>query len=47
MTGHEYFNVNIACLEAIDIDELMAAPMNFHDGLHDKWGDRPQEARHL
>lgn len=47
MSGHEYLNVNIACLEAVDVDELMAAPITFYDGLHDKWGERPQEVRHL
>jgi hypothetical protein len=25
----------------------MAAPITFYDGLHDKWGERPQEVRHL
>lgn len=47
MSGHEYYNVNIACLAGVDIDELIAAPITFYDGLHDNWGSRPEEVRHL
>jgi len=47
MTGSRYFNVNIACLDGVDIDELMAAPVTYYDGLNDDWGSTPAEVRHL
>ena len=47
MTGHAYYNVSIACLDGVDIDELMAAPMRYYDGLHDKWDGMPPEVRQL
>ncbi len=47
MTGHRYFNINIACLDGVDIDELMAAPVTFRDGRNDDWGAPPAEVRHL
>ncbi len=47
MSGSVYYNVNIACLEGVDIDELMAAPVSYYDGLNDNWGEAPAETRHL
>ena len=47
MTGGVYYNVNIACLDGVDIDELMAAPVSYYDGLHNNWGEAPAETRHL
>ncbi|MDI7861378.1 GFA family protein [Rhizobiaceae bacterium n13] len=47
MTGGPYLNINVACLDNLDIDELMAAPVTCYDGLHDDWGARPSEVRHL
>jgi hypothetical protein len=47
MTGGVYYNVNVACLDGVDIDELMAAPLTYYDGLHDNWGEAPDETRHL
>ena len=47
MTGHRYFNINVACLDGVDIDELMAAPVTYHDGRNDNWGARPSDVRHL
>jgi hypothetical protein len=42
-----YYNVNIACLEGVDVNELMAAPISYPDGLHDRWEAIPAEIRHL
>ncbi|MDR6294375.1 hypothetical protein E9232_006929 [Inquilinus ginsengisoli] len=47
MTGSRYYNVNVACLDDVDIDELMAAPVTYYDGLNDAWGSTPAEVRHL
>jgi hypothetical protein len=47
MTGSRYFNVNVACLDGVDLDELMAAPVTYYDGLNDAWGSTPAEVRHL
>ena len=46
-TGRRYYNVNLACLEGIDIDELMAAPVTHEDGRNDRWEATPAETRHL
>jgi hypothetical protein len=47
MTGAVYLNINVACLDGLDIDELAAAPVSYHDGRNDDWGTRPAEVRHL
>jgi hypothetical protein len=47
MTGQTYFNVSIACLDGVDVDELMAALVRYYNGLHDKWDQMPPEVRHL
>jgi hypothetical protein len=47
LTGQPYYNINVACLDGVDIDELMAAPVTYFDGLHDKWSETPAETRHL
>jgi hypothetical protein len=46
-TGPKYYNVNLACLEGVDIDELIAAPITYVDQLNDRWRERPAEVRHL
>lgn len=47
MSGQTYYNINLACLDGVDIDELMAAPVSYYDGLNDNWGERPPEVRRL
>jgi len=47
MTGGKYFNIDVACLDGVDIDELTAAPVTYLDGRNDNWGSRPAEVRHL
>ena len=47
MSGEKYFNINVACLDGLDIDELMAAPVSYYDGRNNNWGSRPSEVRHL
>jgi len=47
MTGGKYFNINVACLDGLDIDELMAATVTYFDGRNNDWRSRPSEVRHL
>ena len=47
MSGTKYYNINVMCLDGINIDELMAGPVTYYDGLNDNWGERPAETRHL
>ena len=47
MSGSKYYNLNVACLDGVDIDELMSAPVTFYDGLNNNWGESPAETRHL
>lgn len=41
------YGVNVMCLEGLDVDELMRAPITIVDGRHDRWSERPTETRHL
>jgi hypothetical protein len=43
----KYYNISVACLDGLDIDELMAAPVTYEDGLNDDWGATHKEIRHL
>ena len=47
MSGTPYYNINIACLDDVDLDELLSAPVEYYDGLNDNWGNTPTETRHL
>ncbi|MDB5524032.1 MAG: glutathione-dependent formaldehyde-activating [Rhizobium sp.] len=47
MSGARYYNINIACLDSVDVDELMSAPVTYFDGLNDNWGSTPADVRHL
>jgi hypothetical protein len=47
MSGNKYYNVNVTCLDGVDIDELMRAPTTYYDGLHNNWDETPAETRHL
>ena len=44
MTGAKYYNINVGCLDGLDVDELMAAPVTYADGRNDAWEKaRPAE----
>jgi hypothetical protein len=47
MSGTKYYNINVMCLDGVDVDELMAAPVTYYDGLNNHWDERPAETRHL
>lgn len=42
-----FYAVNLACLDTVEPDELIAAPVVIVDGLHDDFSKPPEEARHL
>ena len=45
--ARQYFNVNVNCLDGLNLDIVMAAPIRFIDGIHDRPDRRPAEIRHL
>jgi len=47
MLGRAYVNVSVACLEDVAVDEIVAAPIRYSDGLNDNWGSAPAETRLL
>jgi hypothetical protein len=46
-TGYPYINVNIMCIEGLDLDEALSAPLTYVNGLANDWGNPPRESRHL
>jgi hypothetical protein len=47
LNGQEYYVVRVYCLDDVDADELMNAPVKYYDGLHDNYESPPAETRHL
>jgi len=47
MGGEEYVSVRLASLDDLSVEELVAAPVHYMDGLHDNWQNPPGEIRHL
>lgn len=45
--GGVYYNVNLLCLDDVDLDELLAAPLSYQDGHNNNWWNAPAETRHL
>jgi hypothetical protein len=43
----KYYSVNVLCLDDVDIDELVSAPITYFDGLNNNWQSTPTEIRHL
>jgi hypothetical protein len=42
-----FVSVQLASLDDLPVQELVAAPVKYMDGLHDNWGNPPVEVRHL
>lgn len=45
--GGDFYSVELACLDDVDPQELIAAPVRFSDGRHNHWHAPPAETRHL
>ena len=45
--GGDYVSIQLASLDNLDPEELVAAPIRFADGRNNDWGVAPQEVRHL
>ncbi len=42
-----FYGINLACLDDLTPEELLAAPLEYQDGKHDHWERAPEEVRHL
>lgn len=47
MNGAPYYSVNLNCLDDMTVDERVAMPVHYFDGLNDAWERTPVEVRHL
>jgi hypothetical protein len=47
MGGNETFSVHVSALDDLDIDELLAAPVHYMNGLRDDWENAPAQTKHL
>jgi hypothetical protein len=45
--GGDFVSVQVACLDDVDPQELVAAPIRYVDGRNENWLEAPTETRHL
>jgi hypothetical protein len=45
--GGKFYSVMATCLDDIDFNELLAAPIKYADGRNNSWWNQPAETRHL
>ena len=45
--GGKFVSINLACLDDLEPAELVAAPIQYSDGLNNRWERAPAETRHL
>lgn len=42
-----FYAIHVTCLDDVDLDQLIRAPITYVDGRHDDWRSPPAETRHL
>lgn len=45
--GGDFYSINLACLDDVDIEELVNAPVRYCDGANNNWQHAPAETRYL
>ena len=45
--GGDYVSISLACLDDVEPQKLIEAPLRFSDGRHNNWMSAPAETRHL
>ncbi len=45
--GGKFYAVRVYCLDDVDADELIQAPVTYYDGRNDNYQAPPVEIRHL
>ncbi|QZZ19640.1 GFA family protein [Leptothermofonsia sichuanensis E412] len=46
-SGNKFYAIHVTCLDDVEMDELVNAPITYVDGRHDNWRSPPTEIRHL
>lgn len=41
------YGINVGCLEGLTEEELSRIPVNFVDGMNDRWNERPAFCSHM
>jgi hypothetical protein len=45
--GGKNYSVMAMCIDNLDLDEFLKAPVKFYDGRNNNWWSEPAETRHL
>ena len=46
-SGEKFYAIRVVCLEDLNIDDLVNAPIRYIDGLNENYDSPPAEIRHL
>ena len=47
LLGGDFYSVELACLDDVEAQTLIDAPVRYSDGRHNNWQSPPAETRHL